>query len=31
MALKRYIDHYQLSELDGVRFLMTEEGKTYSV
>ena len=28
MALKRYIDDYQLSELDGVRFLMTEEGKT---
>ena len=28
MALTRYIDDYQLSELEGVRFFMTEDGKT---
>jgi len=28
MALTRYVDDYQLSELEGVRFLMTEDGKT---
>ena len=28
MALTRYIDDYHLSELEGVRFLMTEDGKT---
>ena len=27
MALKHYIDDYHLSELEGVRFLMTEDGK----
>ena len=28
MALTRYIDDYHHSELEGVRFFMTEDGRT---